>query len=237
MIIGHILHVVLLIIFFHATDGAASCKIGNGSLKLPTLSVSIPVTSPEVDCVNQCSIYRENWQYIAEKMNNELIKKAILLKSSCPLQGSGDPQLSYIDGMKLHNIYLGSSSTESYGQWFMTFKMPNMCKEACRSGQSSVAITSMSLNWGKRGSDDDLFIVCHSGYDKSKNLCTDGHGLSFFQSDKSRLKRTCKATFTKTRTRSSTVGRSWLLWRCVEFLVYQVVNYMPLVIVYENEFI
>lgn len=173
-------------------EGAASCKIGNGSVTLPMITIQIPVKSSEEDCLEACNINRVNWQAMATELNKELSEHVISLDSNCPRRGRGSPHLGNSDGMKLLRLFLGQSPVHSYGQWFMTVYIPGLCKLFCSRDDTSITISSLTWTWGNSLSDDDLFIVCHTGYQASTNLCNDGRGLSFFQSKQRTYKDICR---------------------------------------------
>lgn len=195
---------------FRNTEGVASCRIPNGSVQLPKLTVSMPIISSKASCSAACSINRLNWYTIAANFNEQFTNKAVLLKSTCPRPGIGSPQLGYTDARKLLLVFLSTESTEiSYGQWFMSVYIPAVCKNACNSSQTSVTINSLKWKWGNSGFRDDLFIVCHTGYNKVTNRCNDVRGITMFQTDQSRVNRICKAASTTTSITSFTSVSSW----------------------------
>lgn len=198
MVVKLLLTVVLVNFLFYYTEGAASCRIPNGFVQLPKLTVSIPITSPKSSCLAACSINRLNWYTIAAKFNEKFTDKAVLLKSTCPRRGTGSPQLGYTDARKLLLVFLSIESTEiSYGQWFMSDYIPGVCRSACNSSKTSVTINSLKWKWGNSGFNDDLFIVCHTGYNKVTNRCNDVRGITMFQTVQSRVNSICKAASTK----------------------------------------
>lgn len=205
MLFKLLLSIALLHLFFCSTEGAASCRIPNGSVQLPKLTVTIPVTSPKSNCLQSCSINRLNWYTIAAKFNEKFTDKAVLLKSTCPRPGTGSPQLGYTDARKLLLVFLSTESTEiSYGHWFMSVYIPGVCKNACNSSKTSVTINSLKWKWGNSGFMDDLFIVCHTGYNKVTNRCNDVRGITMFQTEQARVNSVCKAASTKTTITSFT---------------------------------